>query len=90
MCHLLFLWPGEARALVTLRTGWGGDGHLWLPVGPLTSTQYLEMGGWGVMPTCGLEGKGFWQWAVGWAAVLSREAQQGSATEPPTPTLQGG
>ena len=43
--------------------------------------------GWGVgaggMPTFGLEGAGCWQWAVGWAGVLSREAQQGDATKPP-------
>lgn len=37
---------------------WGGDGHPWLPVGPLTSTQSLGMDGRRVMPTYGLEGKG--------------------------------
>lgn len=84
-----FCRPGEARELVTLgaRGGEGMDtppGCPVLPVGRFTWTQPL---GWGVgaggMPTFGLEGAGCWQWAVGWAGVLSREAQQGNATKPP-------
>lgn len=41
-----------------------------------------------MMPTLGLEGQGCWQWAVGWARVLSREAQQGNATDTPHPPQQ--
>lgn len=97
LCRLLFLWPGEARKLVTLGAG-GGEGmdpRPQLPVGPFTSTQALGMGGggrWGA--SLWAEGKGCWWWAAGWAGVCFREARQGNATDhgpttSPTPTLQG-
>lgn len=68
-----FCRPGEARELVTLGAR-GGEGMDTPPGCPV-----LPVGRF----TFGLEGAGCWQWAVGWAGVLSREAQQGNATKPP-------
>ena len=84
-----FCRPGEARELVTLGAR-GGEG-MDTPQAAQCCRWAVSLGpnlwGWGVgaggMPTFGLEGAGCWQWAVGWAGVLSREAQQGNATKPP-------
>lgn len=83
LCRLLFLWPGEARKLVTLGAG-GGEGTDPAPSCLLALSPQPNLwgwvGGWGGA-SLWAEGKGCWWWAAGWAGLCSREARQGNATD---------
>lgn len=98
LCRLLFLWPGEARKLVTLGAwGRGGKG----PPPPTACWPFhlnpASGNGWGGLgggASLWVEGKGCWWGAAGWAGRRSREARQGNATDSspttsPTPALKG-
>lgn len=95
LCRLLFLWPGEDRELVTLGAG-GGEG---MDTPSCLSALSLRPSGWGWGTGVGDDahlwagGTGVLVVDCGVGGVLSREAQQGEATEPPagspTPTLHG-